>query len=437
MFLLYDFIFILFMLLYLPVFCIKLRQAEDKKRLLLDRFSFFSAEVIERVRNKKVIWIHAVSVGETLAVKNFLEYMHKQYAEYCLILSTVTPTGNRVARSIAAGKAEVIYFPLDLSVITRRVIRLLHPELIVLMEGELWPNLIGAARKAGAKVAIINGRLSPKSFRSYYRVKGLLRSVFRTIDLYLMQTERYAKRLRKIGIPAERIIVTGNMKFDTVEVPHEESLSTKTVRRSCGFNGDDPVLIVASTHRGEESFLCDVFTELRKQFPSLKLLIAPRHIERVNEVVSGIVSCNLSFNVADPSGLIGEFRDQLNSTQPDCYILNTIGQLHIMYGIASVVFMGGSIIKHGGQNPLEAVIHKKPIVTGPHVFNFSEIYESLNRLGALQKITSRTGCVEAVSAFLDNTQQTARTVEDAFQWLQSMRGTSERNGAYINKLISQ
>ncbi|MBU1862140.1 MAG: 3-deoxy-D-manno-octulosonic acid transferase [Candidatus Omnitrophica bacterium] len=436
MFLLYDVIFIVFMIFYLPIFFVKLQQAENKKRLLLDRFGFFSTQFKEKVSQKKIIWIHAVSVGEVLAAQNFLQQLSNAVSGYQIVFSTVTPTGNRIAKKIIENKAEVFYLPLDVSWITNRVVRFLKPQLIILMETELWPNLILSAKKYGAKVAIVNGRVSPKSFRSYYRVKRLLRLVFRKIDLCLMQTERYAKRLKRIGVPDNKIRVTGNMKFDNVTVKPDtgEHSEKEKVRR--GFQRQDKILIAASTHRGEEVFLCDMYRRLKQSYPELKLLIVPRHIERVNEILGIFNNADLSFNVADTSAISPELVNKKKDTNFDVYLLNTIGELRTIYSIGDIVFMGGSLIKHGGQNPLEAIVFKKPIVTGKHIFNFADIYETLFELDAIIKVSSPDKYVQAIEGLLGDQKRTQAMADRAYAWLQEMKGASTRNSNHIIQMLS-
>ncbi len=437
MFLLYDIIFIIFALGYMPFFILKLSQVDDKKRLLFDRLSFYSSRVREGIKGRETIWIHAVSVGETLAVKDFLNKVHDAFPEHRIVFSTVTPTGNRVAKKIVNKITEIIYFPLDISFITNRVIRFLHPSIVILMETELWPNLILSAHKSGAKIVIVNGRLSPKSFRSYYRVKGLLHSVFQKIDLYLMQTEKYAKRLKKIGVPDNKVFITGNMKFDNIEIPEDLGDDYVSLKRKCGFGSDDLILIAASTHRGEEAIIVDIYSKLHAEFPHLKMLIAPRHIERTDEIIELLNKYQLSYKVADLSGISEGKISYKVDVNNDVYMLNTIGDLKRMYAIGDVVFMGGSLVKHGGQNPLEAIGYKKPIVTGRHVFNFSDIYQTLFELGAAVKVDSPNMCLEAIREVIFNEEKRYELSKKAYAWLCKMKGASEKNFEYVRMLLGQ
>ena len=276
------------------------------------------------------------------------------------------------------------------------------------METELWPNLILSAHTSGAKIVIVNGRLSPRSFRSYYRVKGLLQSVFKKIDLYLMQTDRYAKRLKKIGIPEHKIVVTGNMKFDNVEMPRDVSVDPVTLKAHCGFQSNDIIVI-----------------------------IAPRHIERTQEIIEILNRYRFSYAVADNTNVSEKMVSYRTDGAHDVYILNTIGELKKMYAIGDVVFMGGSFIKHGGQNPLEAVVYKKPIVTGPHVFNFSDMYQTLFTLGAAVKVDSPEMCLRAIEIILKDKTRTLAMTTKAYTWLEEMKGASERNSQYIKQLLGK
>jgi 3-deoxy-D-manno-octulosonic-acid transferase len=340
-----------------------------------------------------------------------------------------------MAKKIAAGNAQVIYFPVDISFITNRAVRLINPAMVILMETELWPNLILSAKHHGARVAIVNARVSPKSFRSYYKVQNLLRGVFRAVDLFLAQTERYAKRLGRLGISHDVIHVTGNMKFDSVDVSDITPTTISGMREKYGLSSDFSYLIGASTHPGEERFLLDVFAELRKANKDLKLIIVPRHIERVNEIVKEIGIHGLTCRIADTSQLSNHDPAASTKTMSDVFVLNTIGELRIMYALADIVFMGGSIIKHGGQNPLEAIALRKPVISGPHVFNFPGIYDALVAMHAATIVNTVPQCLAVANRMIIEKKQIHEIVSRAYVWLEERKGASVRSIRYIEELL--
>lgn len=436
MFLLYDLIFVIFMIGYLPVFLVKLKQADDRTRLIKDRFAFYRRECIEKVRGRNVIWIHAVSVGETIAVRPFFELLRAKFPSYTFVLSTVTPTGNTVARRIAAGRAEVIYFPVDISCVTRRAVRRIKPKIVILMETELWPNLIRSARAQGAKVAIINARISPKSFRSYYKIQWLLRGVFRSVDLFLAQNERYAKRLVRIGALPEAVQVSGNMKFDSVKNAPVDPAASAAFRARYALEASYTYIIGASTHPGEERFLLTVFKELRASDAHLRLVLVPRHIERAREIAEETIAAGFRFRCADPAALSDDILQQAAlADEADVFILNTIGELPLLYAVGDIVFMGGSIIKHGGQNPLEAISLKKPVLSGPHVHNFPGIYDELRQMRAARVVRTVPECVESVKALLADPDAVKAAASNAHRWLMSQTGASRMSVQYIEELL--
>lgn len=433
MVLLYNILFISFLIVSLPVFLVvKLRQADDPKKLLRDRCGFLSEEFKEYVRNQNIIWIHAVSVGEALALKTFVDCLREDNDKVKIIISTVTATGNRIARRLVDNQTAVFYLPLDISFITDHIMRIIKPKVLVLMEAELWPNLIYSAKKYSAKVAIINGRISPRSFRSYYRFKILVKPILEKVDLCLMQNERYAKRMQRMGAHSERVHVSGNMKFDSVAIVKEHA-----ERSQLGFDEHDKIVIAASTHRGEESFLLDVYCNLKKEMPASKLLLVPRHIERTNEITELVLKRNLTCALRDSALLNDALEKKVSQKNFDVYILNTIGELSMMYPMADIVFMGGSIIPHGGQNPLEAIDAEKVVIAGRHTFNFPGIYETLQELGAAFTVTTEKACGELMNTLLRDTERCEQMGKRARSWLETQRGASKRNSIFINNLFTR
>ncbi len=418
-----NIIFSLFVFGYFPIFLVKLKQADDKKRLLADRFGFLPDKLLSYISGSDVIWIHAVSVGEVKAAENFIKCIRNEFGGYKIVISTVTPTGNTVAKKLF-GNDSVFYLPLDISFITDKVMSRIKPSILVLMETEIWPNLIFSAKKFGAKVIVANGRLSPKGFRGYFKIKKLIKPVIDEVSLFLLQTEQYKKRLLKIGVDNSRVVVAGNMKFDSIsELDIDEESAAERINLPWRAAR---IFVAASTHPGEEELVIKAYLELRKKYPLLKLIIAPRHIERKDDIIT----------VAEVYGLHAVARtDNFISENCDVFILNTIGELQYAYKTAELVFMGGSLIPHGGQNPLEAVILKKAVMTGKYTFNFKEIYKALFSMGVAFKVESVDELCSVSSGILSGDINT--DVDKGYKWIIEMKGASERSVKYVKDLLEK
>jgi 3-deoxy-D-manno-octulosonic-acid transferase len=426
MFILYDTIFILFSLVYLPTFIFKLRQAESWQELVRERFGYFSPSFLHVVKRKPVIWIHAVSVGEVLGIREFYKQMVANYPMHHVLISTTTPTGQKVAQEIAPGKA--FYFPFDISWVTKRVVKKLQPSAIILMETELWPNLILQARRRRVPVCVVNGRLSPRSFRSYYRVKWLIRNIVKHVEFFSAQTPRYEKRLKKLGVEPSRVLVTGNMKFDNINLQSLPQELAQRLRANLGFGTFDQIIVAGSTHPLEEDLILEAFVRLKKVHSHLKLLIAPRHVERADEVV----------DLAEHYGLTVLLKTEIEKErQPrfDVLVLNTIGELAAIYAISNFVVMGGGFIKHGGQSPIEPAAQKKPILFGPHIFNFTEIYNLLEKEGGALRVSRSLHLYHALDFLLTSQPDASEMGEKAFRLIQAQQGAVVKNIHRIDQLL--
>ncbi len=313
---------------------------------------------------KPVIWLHCVSVGEANAARTLVEEIRRHFPEYRLIVSTTTKTGQNLAETIFKNKAETIfYFPFDWCFSVRRALVNFKPNIVLLMETELWFNFIREAGKSGAVVAIVNGRLSEKSFRRYFYIKNFMRRVFNRVDLALMQTPADAKRLAKLGIRGNKVKITGNIKFDQ---HFENSELTEIFRRRFAVSADAPLIVAASTHAPEERRILEAFKQIWKSEPEKlpRLLIAPRHPERFAEVAGQI----------GKTGYNWVRRSEKESEQDaaaEIILLDSIGELRAIYPLAEIVFVGGSLIPHGGQSVLEPAVCGKAIVTGFYTTNFA------------------------------------------------------------------
>jgi 3-deoxy-D-manno-octulosonic-acid transferase len=324
------------------------------------------------------IWIHAVSVGEVLTARALLQELRDRYPTFRIFLSTTTVTGYQVARKNLRYVDDVFYFPFDFAVIVRRTLRLVKPRIFIMMETELWPNLLRACRAAGVKTLLVNGRISSRSYPRYKLARPFFRHVLANVDRFCMQSEESARRIIDIGADPSRVTVTGSLKFDSLEGPESIAAADRgrnRVLRYFRIPPDRPVLIAASTLKGEEEAVLEAFLRVRAMRPSALLIIAPRKPERFDDVEA----------LARRTGLNVARRTELRvDAEPrhDIVILDTIGELAQLFQVATVVFVGGSLVDAGGHNILEPAVFGKPILFGPHMQNFAEIARAFLENGA-------------------------------------------------------
>jgi 3-deoxy-D-manno-octulosonic-acid transferase len=422
MILLYNLGFILFGLWYLPFFLLKIRQAEHPQRLIRQRLGLFDAGFREKIIGKKIVWIHAVSVGETLAVERFIQEFLETGPEYHVVLSTVTPTGQKVAKKLESDRVTLCYFPFDLTFAVRRFLTALDPECLLLVETEIWPNLLSEARHAKIPVGILNARLSGKSARRYCRFRGFFRHLFECLDFVLVQTPLDGERFAAAGTPVERIRVLGNMKFDREPSPVLSRASVQSLREEWGFKADDLILVAGSTHPGEEKILSRIYEDLKPRYPARKRLLAPRHRDRSVQLARYLKRKGLHVRLASQAAAPAEF---------DVVILNQLGILKHLYAIADVVFVGGSLIRHGGQNPIEPAHFKRPIFHGPFVGNFEYIYRMLDKEGGAIVVQDQEQLSFALGRVLRNHKEARDLGENAYRVVTQLRGATQRHVEWL------
>jgi 3-deoxy-D-manno-octulosonic-acid transferase len=317
------------------------------------------------------IWVHAVSVGEVLAVSGLIAELQRHAPAHRVLISTTTATGQKLARE-RFGEGNAFYFPLDFSFAIRPYLRALRPGLVVVAETELWPNFLQMAAASGARVAVVNARISDRSFPRYRRLRALIRPVLDKVSLFLTQGEEDRRRLIAMGAPAERVQASGNLKFDLKPagpVPLVGQLKS-------ALDGQGPVLVCGSTVEGEETLLLRAFGQIRQRFPGGLMVLAPRHPERFPQVAQLLAAAGVDFRRRsrwDPSLTVGG----------SIFLLDSIGELAAVYELADVAFVGGSLVPRGGHNILEAAQHGAAIVVGPHTENFRDIVGLFRRADAL------------------------------------------------------
>lgn len=374
------------------------------------------------------IWIHAVSVGEVLATRALIPALRDRYPDHSLWLSTTTQTGRRVADRLT-GVDGLFYFPLDLAPIVRRVLDQVCPALFVTVDTELWPVLLRECRRRGVKTVLVNGRVSNRSYPRYRLAGWFFRRVLADLDLCCAQSEEAGRRLVALGVPTERVRVTGNLKFDTLDLPAVRSPRIpEGVRRVFRMPEGQTVVIAASTHPGEEAPVLEAFAEVRRRDPGALLVLAPRHPERADEVLA----------LAAARGHEPVRRTALpldSAPRVAVVVLDTVGELADLFDIATVVFLGGSLVPHGGHNVLEPAVCGKPVVFGPHMQNFAEIAELFVSSRAACQIAGAHELATTMTRLLDDPVERASLGAAARALVDAHRGATDRSVVAIGALF--
>ncbi len=418
----YDLGFLAFGIFSLPHFLKRLEQAEDPKRLVRERFGILSKESLFNCPAGRTIWIHCVSVGEVMAAERFVRLLLERKPHQRIVVTTVTPTGQRIARQWEQTRLKVFYFPFDVGFAVRSFFNKIRPALLLLVETELWPNVIAEACRRKVPIGVINGRLSERSFRGFNRFGAIFKPLLRGIDFFLVQTDEDRNRLLALGVNSQKVQVTGNMKLDAFEGNGQWENDRRTFRPQWGFHPSDWVLIGGSTHAGEEEILLQVLRELRGEGFSLKLLLAPRHIERTAKIVDLVKRHGFKPALASASEQDPSF---------DVLILDRLGELRRLYAMADAVFMGGSLVRHGGQNPIEPAACCRPILHGPWVFNFQDLYRRLDEEGGSVRVTDGKELVFILKRILANDRERNQLGTRAYETLHQLQGATERNLKWI------
>ena len=384
----------------------------------------------------KVVWLHCVSVGEVNAAKPLVDELKIRYAEKQIVVSTTTKTGQELARRIFGDQvSKVFYFPFDFVFSVRKALHRLKPSVVLLMETEIWFNFIREASEFGSKIVIVNGRLSEKSRSRYELIQGFLLELFPYIDLAIMQSERDSSRLISLGMDEGRVRVSGNLKFDRVQSHSDEKL-TETFRRRFGISDESSVVLAASTHSPEERMLTESLALLRRDIPGARMIFVPRHPERFGDVI-GLVK-EAGFKCA-----VRSREDRESDCHADVVVIDSIGELGALYQLADVVFVGGSLIPHGGQNVLEPALAARAIVTGPSTHNFSAIVEQMISRGAICKLESNDPreypsiLADVFRNLLSDSSKRDSMGRNALAVIEENRGATERTIVELNPIIDR
>jgi 3-deoxy-D-manno-octulosonic-acid transferase len=387
-----------------------------------ERFGF-----VARPAGKRVIWVHAVSVGEVRSAAALIVALDERYPEHRILVTTMTPTGAEQVEELFGERVSHAYVPFDFPDSVFRFLNRVRPELAIIAETEFWPNIFAALRRRKIPLFLVNVRISQTALRGYRRVPNIVRRMFENADLICPQTELDAERLRTLGAEPNRIRVTGNLKFD-VEVPQSLLHEGAAVRRQWGR--DRPVWIAASTHAGEESKVLDAFARLRKTHPALLLALVPRHPERFAGVA----------RLCERRGYAIALRSldyQELGPEVDIVVGDTMGELQRLYAASDLAFVGGSLVPRGGQNLLEACAVSVPVIFGPHMFHFEEISALALARGAALQVQDSAELAEAVARWLDRPDLRHAAGEAAHGIIQDNHGALQKTLQLIDETLSR
>jgi 3-deoxy-D-manno-octulosonic-acid transferase len=417
------------LLFFLPGYFVKMIRRGGYREKFGQRLGIYDRDVQARLSQQRATWLHAVSVGEVNVALKVAAALRALEPDLRCALTTTTTTGFALARKSAPPWIEVMYTPLDYWPITRRAFSVIRPARILLVEAEVWPNLVAFAHARRIPVALVNARLSPRSERRYRQFRFFVAPTFRLLDLVCVPEPQDISRWTALGVPRSRIHATGSIKYDPGARGSHEAAAMSLGNVFPALSPERLVLFGGSTHSGEEEILAKVFLRLRKQFPSLRLFIAPRHVERLREIRAHLACLPLRVALASKTFAVRGFGDA------DCVLLDTTGELQRWYALATVVFIGKSLTARGGQNPVEPIVAGKPVVFGPHMENFATLAEELvSKQGAI-RVSDADSLQRAIEELLRE-EQARRLVENAREVLDHHRGATARTAALIHELRS-
>jgi 3-deoxy-D-manno-octulosonic-acid transferase len=416
---LYNTLLTLGLVLSSPFFALKILTNSRYRRGLSQRLGFSYKSISKLVGDEKPLWIHAASVGEVLGSLPVIEGIKQVKPQLPILLSTMTATGNDMAKKRASGVRTITFFPLDYPWAVRRAISLVNPRAFLMAETEIWPNFLMELGRREIPVLLFNGRISTRSLQWYRRFRFFLNSPLTTISAFCMQSSLDAQRIIEIGANPERVTVTGNIKFD--QSPPEITRKEKeALLQTLGLHAGQPILIAGSTHRGEEEFMLKVLRRLSFEYPDLVLILAPRHLERVGEVEILLKREKI------PWKRKSQIRAEGKREGAVVILLDTLGELAKLYSIGTLTFVGGSLVRVGGHNILEPLFFKKPVLFGPFTDHFREISEEVLRRGAGFQIRESEEMVLHAKTLFENASLRSNIGKCGFEIIRDNRGATRK-----------
>ncbi len=426
--LLYNLAAILVVIIIIPVFAIRSIREKGFVERIKQSLGFFPEGALDPVAKKNCIWVHAASVGEIVATSPLIKEFRKEFPKSPILVSVVTTSGYEMANRIIKDADSIIYFPLDLPFVAASVLRRIHPRIFLNVETELWPNFFMTARQMHIPVMMVNGRISEKSVRRYKYMFSILTDMIGTVKFFAMQSPIDADYIKQLGAPENLVTVTGNTKFDQTytDVTPEER---EKILADMGLKDAEGILLAGSTHRSEEEYVLQAFKAIRETHKNAKLVIAPRELLRTREVIG--ICKHAGFKVGT--------RTELQKRPPegeDIIILDTIGELGQVYSIGDVIYVGGSLVTHGGHNILEPAAHGKAIIVGHHMENFKDTHALFKNRNACITVNNAEELAEQAKKLFDDPAHRKQLEEETLKIVLENRGASRKSAILLRKVLT-
>ena len=425
---LYNLAAILIVTIIIPIFVLRATRERGFIERIKQSFGFYPQETIDKVAGKNAIWVHAASVGEIVATSPLVREFRKVFPDSPILVSVVTTGGYEMAHRIIKDADAIIYFPLDLPFLASRVVGHIRPRVFLPVETELWPNFLKKAKQLDVPVMMVNGRISDRSVKQYKYLFGMLREMIGTVKCFAMQSSIDADYIMRLGAPRELVTVTGNTKFDQAytSVSAEERAA---LIEELGLSGASRIMIAGSTHRGEEELVLAAFKAVREKDPGVRLIIAPREVLRTLEVE----------HLCRKAGFTVTTRKELQKGDAargeDIVILDTVGELGRVYGLGDVIYIGGSLIPHGGHNILEPAAHGKAIIVGNQMFNFKDIHALFRNRNAVVTVTNGEELTRETLRLFGDAAERARLEAETLAIINENKGASEKSARILVEML--
>ena len=413
-----------------PAFWAYTRVTGRHSAHLNERMGFVPPNAVESLRGRPRIWIHAVSLGEVKVAAAIINALRPMVPGASFIVSTMTEHGREMAMDTFGKEVPVIYAPIDFIFSVRKALSSLRPDAMVFLETEIWPSWLFEARRMGIKTALINGRISVRSIKGYLRLRPFFREVLENFDLLSMILEEDASRIRAMGADPRKVTINGNAKYDLLGNTAEPDMETK-MRMVLGLKASDQVLVAGSTREGEEEMLLTAYEEILREFPEALLIIAPRHIDRTQAIVSLVEKRGFRYQLRT------DLEDGRTRRTARIIIINTFGELFNLYSVGTIVFCGASMVPLGGQNPLEPAIWGKHVFYGPSMEDFLDAKALLEAVGAGTPVKGPDDLSEKAIRFLGHPEELKRSGERGRQAVLKNQGAAEKHARMIARLLEE
>ncbi len=426
--LLYNLAAILVVIIIIPIFAIRSIREKGFVERIKQSLGIFPNGALDPIAKKNCIWVHAASVGEIVATSPLIKEFRREFPKSPILVSVVTTSGYEMANRIIKDADSIIYFPLDLPFVAASVIRRIHPRIFLNVETELWPNFLRNCRQLHIPVMMVNGRISEKSVRRYKYMFSILTDMIGTVKFFAMQSQIDANYIKELGAPENLVTVTGNTKFDQTytDVTPEEK---EKILSDMGLKNAEGIFLAGSTHRGEEDYVLQAFKAVRENHKNARLVIAPRELLRTREVIS--ICSRAGFKVGT--------RTELQKRPPadeDIIILDTIGELGQIYSIGDVIYVGGSLVTHGGHNILEPAAHGKAIIVGNHMENFKDTHALFKNRNACITVNNADELAEETKKLFDNPAHRKQLENETLKIVLENRGASRKSAVLLRKVLT-